>query len=813
MKKQYTTILTLLLIAITTSLSSAIDFPAQIKPGKAKLIESSELSNNILSLNISLEKDSVLFKDKITGKTTSAQLGDFFEITLADGTILNPAAMQISYVFSTDSELFSDNRSSLQPHQIPQLSTLQFSLLSRDKSIEVTWNILLRDDSNYLRHELVIKPITKEITVTSITFNKFTVDQAQTIGTVKGSPIVSDTMFFAYEHPNASNLVIDPSKPQNLALNCPASASDIFQNLKPALAVDGTYDVNQHWGAQNTPVSLTVDLKKQQTIDTINLITYHNGSRYYGYKIETSKDGKKWQPLIDASNNKKNATPNGYKHKNLNTKTRFIKTTITNNSQGNVLGGHIVELEVFKKQQTKASAAVKLNCSLSRNSTLKPNQKLNQSAVIGVIPKNQLRRAFLYYIERERISPYHQFLHYNSWYDIAYPSRDKMNEQECLDVIDGWGKKLITKRNIPLDSFVFDDGWDDPKTLWLILKENFPDGWNPLKNSTEKYDTNLGVWLSPFGGYGHTKQARIDYGKTQGFETGPAGFSLAGENYFKRFRQSCMNFVNDYDVNFFKFDGTDAKLIEETEALFRLTGELYDTGKIEFISLTVGTWASPFWLMHGDSIWRGGGDMGFTGVGSKRQKWLTYRDTITYQNMVQAGPLYPLNSFMNQGIAHAKFGTAILKPNAQDFANEVHSFFGIGTNLQELYISHDLMTDEMWDTLAEGAKWSKANAHILIDTHWIGGDPAKLQVYGTAAWQDDRCTIMLRNPSDKPAKYFLDIAKTLELPQYSPSTYLLHYAFHPYKSKPPITLSSAAPHTFQLQPFEVIVLQGKAFEH
>ena len=32
----------------------------------------------------------------------------------------------------------------------------------------------------------------------------------------------------------------------------------------------------------------------------------------------------------------------------------------------------------------------------------------------------QLRRAFLYYLERERAHPYRPFLHYNSWYDIAW---------------------------------------------------------------------------------------------------------------------------------------------------------------------------------------------------------------------------------------------------------------------------------------------------------------------------------------------------------------------------------------------------------
>ena len=40
-----------------------------------------------------------------------------------------------------------------------------------------------------------------------------------------------------------------------------------------------------------------------------------------------------------------------------------------------------------------------------------------------------------------------------------------------------------------------------------------------------------------------------------------------------------------------------------------------------------------------------------------------------------------------------------------------------------------------WDTLAKAAKWSKENASVLVDTHWIGGDLTALAVYGWASEQ------------------------------------------------------------------------------
>jgi hypothetical protein len=448
-------------------------------------------------------------------------------------------------------------------------------------------------------------------------------------------------------------------------------------------------------------------------------------------------------------------------------------------------------------------------CRLNRDTLLKGGQSLTQSAVLGVVPTGQLRRGFLYYIERQRIAPYRPFLHYNSWYDIAWGGREKMNSAECVEVIDSYGSELIKKRGVQVDSLVFDDGWDDPKTLWQILRKNFPDGFNPLQRSAEKYGTKIGLWLSPWGGYGKAKADRLAYGKTQGFETGKAGFSLAGPKYFARFRQSCVGFVEQYGVNFFKFDGTDATLLAETEALLGLSRELHSLHDEMFISLTTGTWASPFWLLHADSVWRGGRDMGFFGPGSKREQWLTYRDKITYQNMVKAGPLYPLNSFMNQGIANAVWGTANLPADPEQFAHEVHSFFGIGTSLQELYIAPSRMTAQMWDVLAEGAKWSRENSHVLVDTHWIGGDPDKLQIYGCASWHNDKAILMLRNPADKTQTITLDIAEAFELPSHAKAKYILGSPWKKDRHNPALTVEAARPHVFKLAPFEVVVLESQ----
>ena len=85
---------------------------------------------------------------------------------------------------------------------------------------------------------------------------------------------------------------------------------------------------------------------------------------------------------------------------------------------------------------------------------------------------------------------------------------------------------------------------------------------------------------------------------------------------------------------------------------------------------------------------------------------------------------------MLHGLIYARHAQNLDTDPGKDFAQEVHSYFGSGTQLQEMYMSHSLLQKEDWDTLAEAAQWSRHNADVLIDTHWIGGDPSKLEVWG-----------------------------------------------------------------------------------
>lgn len=395
------------------------------------------------------------------------------------------------------------------------------------------------------------------------------------------------------------------------------------------------------------------------------------------------------------------------------------------------------------------------------------------SAVIGTSPPGQLRRGFQAYLERERAAPFRTFLHYNSWYDIGYFT--PYTEAEALAVVDAYGQQLVLNRGVTMDSFLFDDGWDDTSRLWQFSKD-FPDGFATLRDATARIGAGPGLWLSPWGGYGPPREARLATARAEGYEVDDQGLALSGPKYYRLFHDTAVGLLTRYGINQFKLDGTGSpdKVTAGSEfdsdfaAAIALVADLRAVKPDLYVNLTTGTWPSPFWLLTADSIWRGGEDHAFAGTGSDRQRWITYRDADTYGGIVRQGPLYPLNSLMLHGIIYARKAVGLSSDPHGDFADEVHSYFASGTGLQEMYVSPDLLSPADWDVLATTAKWARANAAVLRDSHWIGGDPVRGEVYGWAAWSPGRALVTLRNPSDRPQRFEFDPATALELPGSEP---------------------------------------------
>lgn len=448
--------------------------------------------------------------------------------------------------------------------------------------------------------------------------------------------------------------------------------------------------------------------------------------------------------------------------------------------------------------------------SLSQVLPVPAGHELTVSAVGGIVRHGQMRRDFQIYVERERTHPYRPFLNYNSWYDIGYftPYTQKDAESRITRI----GDELVRKRGVQLDSFLFDDGWDDRSGQWNFSRD-FPDGFRPLCALASSYGAAPGVWLSPWGGYGNPKEIRVAHGRKLGLETQDGGFDLSGQRYYAGFHKAVMTLLTQDCINQFKFDGTgnasqvarNSIFNSDFDAAIHLIADIYKVRPDTFVNLTTGTYPSPFWLRTADSIWRGGEDDMLRGVGTKRQRWITYRDSDTYHNIVVKAPLFPLNSLMLHGIIYAQKNQRLNDDPGHDFPDEVHSFFATGTDEQELYVTPDLLKTEDWDVIASTAKWARANAEILKDSHWVGGDPGRLEPYGWAAWMPAKAFLTLRNPDQKSREILIEPRNVLELPSDAPAHYAVHALWA--KSATPKRMDADHPLLIRLAPFEVMTLE------
>lgn len=444
---------------------------------------------------------------------------------------------------------------------------------------------------------------------------------------------------------------------------------------------------------------------------------------------------------------------------------------------------------------------------------LSPDHPYTFAAVTGVAPKGQLRRAFLYYIERERARPSSPFLHYNDWYDLGFSE----NASNFLEAVRAFTHELTEKRGVKVQSYLMDDGWDNPaKGLWVENTNKFPGGFAALKDQMDKMHAHLGIWISPMGGYGGNAERTADAQK-MGLIPEGAHLDFVYPHYKQWFQNRCLQLMREDGVNAFKWDKAGEGVSPHFMALLDIAEHLRRQNPNLFINVTVGTWPSPFWLNYVDSTWRNGsGDVGWIGKGRNptnrfdRERWLTYRDGYCWKCFVEKSPLYPLNSVMHHGIVYGRFfqGGDMAKYNPPDLKNEARSYFANGTSLQELYLTPSLLTSQAWDEVAAAARWAHTNADVLVDSHWVGGDPLKLQVYGYASWNPRKGTLMLRNPDDQPQRFALDAQTIFELPAGAAKNYSLT---SPYADQRVQTLSLKAGHPLkiELQPFEVLVFDAQ----
>ena len=70
--------------------------------------------------------------------------------------------------------------------------------------LHVTWQVILRDGSNYVRQQFVLLAKNQDVAVREVRLVDWNLPDAHVVGTVKGSPVVAGTLFAGFEDPLAS---------------------------------------------------------------------------------------------------------------------------------------------------------------------------------------------------------------------------------------------------------------------------------------------------------------------------------------------------------------------------------------------------------------------------------------------------------------------------------------------------------------------------------------------------------------------------------------------------------------------------------
>lgn len=704
-------------------------------------------------------------------------------------------------------------------HYNGKMIVANYEYTYQEKKLEVVWKAVLRDGSHYLRTEMELKGDNVDMyNIVPLIYNvdsKAAGSKPAVVGNTRGAVIMSDKIFAGLEHPTAYNTVGDATGDEDkydltktyddVALTA-QSWVDMEDNLVPARIKETT---GKEPSAIRQYIKEGYELKENQKVQVT--LTYTGGSHRLNiggvdmYSSTASNiDANDYHFGYTGSNHDKNV----YTFVAPADGTYTIRLMVDGVSES-ITASSKLSVKVFtpKEGAVISSDIVPIKGRWSRNTTLAAGETWKISAVVGLVAADQARRSFLAYSERERAVPWRANPAYISWYELninrnnAAPGSEpnNMTADQVLDVEEQWFDKLYTQFGVAPNSFVIDDGWDTYGE-WNF-HAGFPNEMRDISALAAKMNAGVGAWLGPVGGYGQSGNYRRNYWN----QNNRGGMVLGNPKYYEVFKKAATNLIQNQgqkndgtgSFQFFKFDGISAQFSatgpdngdagnENAEGIIRLERFVREELKRDiFFNTTVGTWASPFWFHYTDAVWRQENDYGTIGNNKiDRENWITYRDRLVYQNFVKNSPICPINTLMTHGFILSSHGAVSKNMDYEACRRELRCAFACGSGMVELYNDYALMNSiqhgQLWADLAECIKWQKANADVLPDAHWVGGNPwtgSKAEIYGWAAWNGEKATFTLRNGSNDEQTIKLTLRKALEIPASVNTSIVLTKAF------------------------------------
>lgn len=843
--RKSTFLLTMLAAAASVS-TAAVEYPGG-NPGTAGAAlkgATYTVSNDLLSADFTWKDGGVTFGGFKAADGTLLVSGGapVFEITLADKSKLSSTDMVADAPQIVD--LTPDTGSLTISEQLPG-KAISTTFTAPDGSFSVEWRAVLRDGSHYLRQEYTIKSAGKPVFFNTITPLQVIPTAEGGIpsisgNTTNGTVVVTDKLFMGLETPMSVMSVGQHGGAQEDAWNAEAWTPQMFGNvfnvpesfvpvygskfdakngptLRDLLVAEGPVNFVE-------PGELVVDFEYERGNNRLNIVAVqlvttagqviaedvHPG--YTGHKSE----GAEYHMIVPVAG------------------TYHLRYWVEQKTEPVTSSGRIsLSLAMGNPEEEGATVPEDMvRGSWVRKTKLLPETPWKVNSVIGLFAPGQQRRSFLSYIEREKPVPYRTMVHYNDWYEVGIRVHDfadprkRTSEKISMDILNIWKKELYEKRGVKLDAYVLDDGWDDFNSLW-DFHVGFPNGFTKLNEVATSMDCGMGTWLGPVGGYGASKRMRIAYWNKTHPNNRIANFELSNPVYFNAFVERCTYMVKNYDMRYFKFDGISTKFhakgpgaLEDAEGILRVLTALREARPDIYLNTTVGTWASPFWFMYADSIWRQENDFDQIGnMGDARDRWITYRDRLVHEVFVEGAPLFPINALMIHGTIITKNGPPrVMSYDPANCVKEMRTAFTSGSGLQEIYTDTELMNQQdgkLWDELAACIDWVRRNTDVLADTHWVGGNPWDKKkkdgdIYGWASWNKSKCTLSLRNSSKHRKTLKGTLREILDVPPTLKGSVILRSSFADQTRLHIMdrAINVDEPIEITLSPFDIVAMEG-----
>ncbi len=791
--------------------TNAVLYPAQQEAvGEARLTEKDGVytfANNVLSASFMRLGDAVYFAGS---EAMNLEPGtEIFSVAFGSGDNVPASSMTLKNIAIENLEANPDAVGGVE-HFAGKQIVANYEYTYKDTDIAIVWRAVLRDGSHYLRTEMELKGI-DDVDMFNVIPLMYNVDAKaagstpEVVGNTRGAVLMSNKIFAGLENPVAYNTVGGATGEEDKwNLTSTLDAVSLTASSWVALSEqDVPSRVTEAIGAGYPNVLAFckdgVELKQNQKVEI--KVEYKNGSHRLNFggadliDANGSVSASDYHKGFSGTNHEKNTFSIVAPYDGV-----YTLRVLVENKTEEIDANSTMTTNIYTPKEGVVinSDVVGIQGRWSRNTTLQAGETWKIAGVVGLIAqdgteanadihKTQKRRSFLAYSERERAVPWRAFPCYISWYELninrnnAAPGSEhtNMTADQVLDIIAHWKSDFYDVYGEAPAAFVIDDGWDNYGP-WTFHK-GFPNEMRDMATGAEEIGAGVGAWLGPVGGYGQSGNYRRSY-----WNNGRGGMQLSNPAYYEIFKAAAENLVkNQGDYKFFKYDGISAQFSatgpdggdtgnENAEGIIRLERYVREELREDiFFNTTVGTWASPFWYQITDATWRQENDYGEDANSNTidRERWITYRDRLVYQNYVTNSPICPINTLMTHGFILSSFGAVSKNMDYEAVRREMRCAFVCGSGLVELYNDYALMNSinngKLWADLAECIAWQKRNADVLPDAHWVGGNPwngSVTSVYGWAAWNGVKSTLALRNGGNSAKTYTFTLREALNIP-------------------------------------------------